>query len=175
MFSEAKFKFKMRNPFSRKKQKDNIPKEIIESGIAIQNTQSARDSVSNASMHSGLINGNALSISSDDPLTNKEPSTERLALQFAGAAVEEALRTLKDLAAFIPVPGLGPALGLVCNWIDKYHKVLRNKKQFADLLKELSTGATEVKEYQKQSSSTETDEIFQTLAKYNYILISRNI
>lgn len=48
---------------------------------------------------------------------NKETHT----LHIAGSILEQGLKTLKGFAGFVPVPGLGPALDIVCGCIDVYH------------------------------------------------------
>lgn len=44
-----------------------------------------------------------------------------LALHIAGSILEKGLNALKGFAGFVPVPGLGPALEVVCGCIDVYH------------------------------------------------------
>lgn len=49
------------------------------------------------------------------------PPKETHTLHIAGSILEQGLKTLKGFAGFVPVPGLGPALDIVCGCIDVYH------------------------------------------------------
>ncbi|KIK66971.1 hypothetical protein GYMLUDRAFT_915267 [Collybiopsis luxurians FD-317 M1] len=102
----------------------------------------------------------------------QESSIRHQAWQTAGAGVETGLKILKELSDIIPVAGqgLGIALGVVSECITIYHQVTKNKKRFKELTEELSTKLAEVKNYMKQSRSTEMDEIFQNLAEYESVL-----
>lgn len=98
----------------RRKDNNNKPTNDTQSLQNVQGPQSPQENQVDQSPGTGTQ-------LADEAQSSVHRNVGNQVLQITGTVLEKGLKTLKGFADFIPAPGLGPALEIVCGCIEVYH------------------------------------------------------